>query len=123
MISLVLIFQKILNILSIIFQKFSSWLSSHTQHLFFMEHKEADGNNSERNFTTISPTAKSLLRMKGYTRLPFAAQVAGLAMRPVRFEPDFHNKDFMFWTRVFHFEARYKSVDTLMQDLSIKNIL
>ena len=61
--------------------------------------------------------------MKGYTRLPFASQVAALAIRPERFDPDFQNKDFMFWTRVFHFEVRYKSIDALLQDLSIKNIL
>lgn len=88
-----------------------------------MDHEELNNDNSERNFTSISPSAKSLLRMKGYTRLPFAAQVAAMAIRPEKFDPDFQNKDFMFWTRVFHFEVRYKSIDALMQGLSIKNIL
>ncbi|MEO6838074.1 MAG: class I SAM-dependent methyltransferase [Ginsengibacter sp.] len=88
-----------------------------------MDHEELNNDNSERNFTSISPSAKSLLRMKGYTRLPFAMQVAAIAIRPEKFEPDFQDKDFMFWTRVFHFEVRYKTIDLLLQDISIKNIL
>lgn len=80
-------------------------------------------NISEKNFTTISPSAKSLLLMKGHTNIPFAAAVARLAIRPESFEPDVQKKDFAFWLRVVHFEYRYKSIDRLLDGLSIQNIL
>ena len=79
--------------------------------------------HTERNFTTISPSAKTLLLMKGHTHIPFASQVAALAMRPQTFEPDFQNKDFMFWSRVVHFEFRYKSINALLEGLAVQNIL
>lgn len=88
-----------------------------------MEKEKEFAVNSERNFTTISPSARTLLLMKGYTQLPFASQVAALAMRPQVFVPDFQKKDFMFWARVLHFEARYKSINSLLEDSAVKNIL
>ncbi len=78
---------------------------------------------SQRNFTSISPSAKSLLLMKGHTTIPFASSAAALAIRPKPFKPDFEKKDFPFWLRVVHFEYRYKSIDSLFKGLKIQNIL
>jgi len=80
-------------------------------------------NSAGRNYNTISPSAKSLLLMKGYTNIPFARQTAELIKYPEKYNPDFRNKDMTFWARVLHFEYRYWSIDQLLSDLSIKNIL
>jgi O-methyltransferase involved in polyketide biosynthesis len=80
-------------------------------------------NSNDRNYNTISPSAKSLLFMKGHTSIPFARQIAGLMAYPGEFIPDFENRNNNFWARVVHFESRYWSVDQLLTELSIKNIL
>ncbi|NVO12160.1 MAG: class I SAM-dependent methyltransferase [Bacteroidales bacterium] len=80
-------------------------------------------NLKNRNFNTISPSAKSLLLMKGHTDIPFARQTAELIKFPEKYIPNFSNKDLTFWARTFHFESRYWSIDQLLEDLSIKNIL
>ncbi|MGN6568915.1 MAG: hypothetical protein ACTHJ0_13225, partial [Flavipsychrobacter sp.] len=85
--------------------------------------------NSERShvtgqsFDTISPSAKALLLLKGHTDIPFARQAAELISRPEKYEPDFDKKDFGFWARVLHFEMRYQSINNLLADLQVKNIL
>ena len=80
-------------------------------------------NVRQRDYSTISPSAKGLLYLKGYTNIPYARQAAELMMRPEKYEPDFSNSDFLFWSRVVHFESRYWSINQLMEDLPIKNIL
>jgi O-methyltransferase involved in polyketide biosynthesis len=84
-----------------------------------MENKK----NDNRNYTTISPTAKVLLLMKGHTDIPFAREAAGIISRPETFLPDFTRKDFSFWVRVAHFESRYQQVDTLLREVTCRNIL
>lgn len=79
--------------------------------------------NDNRNYTTISPTAKVLLLMKGHTDIPFAREAAGIISRPETFLPDFTRKDFSFWVRVAHFESRYQQVDTLLREIACRNIL
>src|SRR4051812_34896058 len=76
-----------------------------------------------RNFNTISPSAKSLLLIKGYTNIPFAKQTAELIKYPEKYNPDFAKRDITFWARTLHFEKRYWSIDHLLTDLAIKNIL
>ena len=76
-----------------------------------------------RDFNTISPSAKSLLLMKGHTNIPFARQAAELILYPEKFNPDFSYKNVSFWARVLHFENRYWTIDQLLADLPIKNIL
>ena len=78
---------------------------------------------NNRNFNTISPSAKSLLLMKGYTHIPFARQTAELIEYPGIYNPDFGKKDMTFWARTLHFENRYWSIDQLLEDLPIKNII
>ncbi|PWT73457.1 MAG: hypothetical protein C5B59_13440 [Bacteroidetes bacterium] len=76
-----------------------------------------------RNFDAISPTAKWILLMKGHTDIPFARQAAELIQYPEKFIPDFQKKDLGFWARTLHFEARYWSINQLLKDISVQNIL
>ncbi|NVO19402.1 MAG: class I SAM-dependent methyltransferase [Bacteroidetes bacterium] len=76
-----------------------------------------------RDFTTISPSAKSLLLMKGYTPIPFARQAAEWMLSPVPYEPDYSKKDVTFWARLVHFESRYRAVDQLLAGLDARNVL
>ena len=78
---------------------------------------------NERDYSTISPSARALLFMKGYTDIPFVKQAASLITDPERNEFDAVEKNFSFWARVVHFEARYRSIDQLLADTDIKNIL
>lgn len=77
----------------------------------------------ERDFSTISPSARSIILMKGYTTIPFARQTAELISRPDKFLPDFDKKDFMFWAKVMHFETRYLAINQLLAGLGIGNYL
>jgi O-methyltransferase involved in polyketide biosynthesis len=76
-----------------------------------------------RNFTTISPSAKSLLFLKGYTNIPFAQKTAELVSYPKQYTPDYEKKDLTFWARLLHFENRYWSIDQLLEGTGCKNIL
>ncbi|HEY9261616.1 hypothetical protein, partial [Chitinophaga sp.] len=78
---------------------------------------------TSRDYSTISPTAKSLLLLKGLTRIPFVKEAAQLMLAPQPYQPDLSNKDVSFWGRVLHFEDRYWSIDQLLADISVKNIL
>lgn len=78
---------------------------------------------SHKDFTSISPSAKSLLLMKSYTNIPFAKDTGALMQGPEAFGLNFDDKDFWFWIRVMHFENRYWSIDQLLRQTSSKNIL
>ena len=80
-------------------------------------------NFTSRNYSTISPSAVSLLLMKGYTHIPFARRAAELLLYPEKYVPDYEKIDLTFWARMLHFENRYWSVDQLLADLPIKNIM
>ncbi len=88
-----------------------------------MENKEEGSNREERDYNTISPSALSLLLMKGYTDIPYARQVATLMSSPESYHPDYTKKDLTFWGRMVHFENRYWSIDQLLKDALVKNIL
>ena len=77
----------------------------------------------ERNYNTISPSARSLLLMKGMTPIPYARQAAELMSYPEKYIPDYTRKDVAFWARLVHFENRYASIDQLLADIPAKNIL
>lgn len=78
---------------------------------------------ANRDYSTISPSARAVLLLKGYTDVPFARRVAELVSLPEVYLPDFNRKDFSFWLRVLHFEYRYRSINRLLSGLGIKNIL
>jgi O-methyltransferase involved in polyketide biosynthesis len=77
----------------------------------------------QKDYTSISPSAKSLLLMKGYTNIPYARETASLLQGPEVFDLSFDEKDFWFWIRVMHFENRYWTVDQLLKQTDAKNIL
>ena len=76
---------------------------------------------SARDFSTISPSAKWILMMKGHTDIPFAKQAAEIVDE--KFKPDMESRDLGFWGRTYHFESRYRSIDQLWQDKPVSNIL
>jgi O-methyltransferase involved in polyketide biosynthesis len=76
-----------------------------------------------KDFSSVSPSAKSLLMMKGYTNIPYAKQTAALMHGSEVFGLNFEDKDLWFWIRVMHFESRYWSIDQLLQQTDSKNIL
>lgn len=76
-----------------------------------------------KDYSSISPSAKSLLMMKGYTQIPYAHQTAQLMHGPEVFNLNFDDKDFWFWARVMHFESRYWSIDQLLKETEATNIL
>lgn len=76
-----------------------------------------------RDFSSISPSAKWLLLLKGYTNIPFAREVAELLEYPDKYIPDFKKRDYTFWASTIGLENRYWSIDQLLNDLTIKNIL
>jgi len=86
-----------------------------------MKQEESFSNN--RDYSSISPSARALLLLKGFTDIPFALEAAKLISRPDHYQPDFEIKELAFWARVLHFESRYKSINQLVADLPIQNIL
>jgi O-methyltransferase involved in polyketide biosynthesis len=87
-----------------------------------MEQTNTD-NTINRDYNTISPSAISLQFLKGHTNIPFARETAELLALPEKYAPGFNKKDMTFWARVLHFEYRYWSIDNLLEDISVKNIL
>jgi O-methyltransferase involved in polyketide biosynthesis len=91
--------------------------------LWLKESNKIEQMTINRDFSSISPSAKWLLLMKGYTNIPFAREVAELLEYPDKYIPDFKKRDLTFWAGTIHFEKRYWSIDQLLKDLTIKNIL
>ncbi len=78
--------------------------------------------STERDFSSISPSANALLLLKGETNIPFAKEAAELMLRNQTTGADVDRNRF-YWGRVLHFENRYWSIDQLLSDISVKNIL
>jgi O-methyltransferase involved in polyketide biosynthesis len=78
---------------------------------------------NSRDFSSISPSAKWMILWKGHTNIPFARAVAELLEYPNKYIPDFKKRDFTFWACTLGLEGRYWSIDQLLNDLTIKNIL
>jgi O-methyltransferase involved in polyketide biosynthesis len=76
-----------------------------------------------RDFSSISPSARWMILCKGHTRIPYAQEVAALLEYPNEYVPDFKKRDFTFWASTLGLERRYQSINQLLDDLSIKNIL
>ena len=75
------------------------------------------------NFSTISPSARALLLLKGNTNIPYALQAAELISLPDKYIPGYADKSLSTCLRIAHFEARYLSIDQLLSGLPVKNIL
>jgi O-methyltransferase involved in polyketide biosynthesis len=76
-----------------------------------------------RDFSSVSRSARWMLIWKGYTNIPFAREVAELLEYPDKYLPDFKKRDFTFWASTTALESRYWSIDQLLNDLTIENIL
>jgi O-methyltransferase involved in polyketide biosynthesis len=78
---------------------------------------------SKRDFSSISPSARWMILLKGNTSIPYAREVAGLLVYPDQYVPDFKKRDFTFWASTLGLEGRYRSINQLLDDLPVKNIL
>lgn len=76
-----------------------------------------------RDFCTISPSAISIILMKGHTSIPFAREAAELVSLPDSFMPDFSNQDLLFWSKALHFEARYLGINQMLEGLDVSCFL
>jgi O-methyltransferase involved in polyketide biosynthesis len=76
-----------------------------------------------KDFSSISPSAKWMILLKGHTNIPYAREVAELLEYPNKYIPDFKKRDFTFWASTLGLERRYWSIDQLLNDLINKNIL
>ena len=79
--------------------------------------------SSKRDYSSISPSARQLLLLKGFGDIPFAKEAAQLMLHPKIYINNLDNMDFQFKARLLHFEARYRSIDELLEGLSINNVL
>jgi O-methyltransferase involved in polyketide biosynthesis len=77
----------------------------------------------KRDYNAISPSAKSLVLLKGFTNIPFAKQTAELFSAQDSCHVSPGNNDVSFWKRVVHFEIRHWSIDQLLSSLPGTNIL
>lgn len=76
-----------------------------------------------RDYSTISPSARALLFMKGYTTIPYAREAAALLADTDTILDYDTTESFTFWARVLHFEKRYRCINQLLWELPVKNIL
>ena len=77
----------------------------------------------QRNFTSVSPSARWMMLWKGYTDIPYAREVAELLEYPNPYVPDFKRRDYTFWASTLGLEGRYRSIDLLLNELDSPNIL
>jgi O-methyltransferase involved in polyketide biosynthesis len=77
---------------------------------------------TEKDFSSVSPSAKMLLLLKGMTNIPYMRQAAELASLPEKYVPDYSVRDASYWGRVLHFEYRYNSINQLLEGLGVKNV-
>lgn len=89
----------------------------------FIKHGVINHMNNNRDFSSISPSAKWMILLKGHTNIPFARNVAELLEYPREYKLDFRKRDFTFWATTLGLEQRYCSIDSLLNELDIKNIL
>jgi O-methyltransferase involved in polyketide biosynthesis len=78
-----------------------------------------------RDYTTISPSARSLLVMRARTELPFARRAAERLLGEAAVSEEIARLSAMQGNelRLRHFEARYRSIDTLLADGGFTRVL
>ncbi|PTQ94143.1 hypothetical protein C8P68_107208 [Mucilaginibacter yixingensis] len=77
----------------------------------------------KKNYDSISPSAKALLLSKALTDIPYAADAARLIWGNAAAVLDQSKQEnLLFLMRLLHFEARYKSVDNMINQLEGNNI-
>jgi O-methyltransferase involved in polyketide biosynthesis len=78
-----------------------------------------------RDFSSISPSARALLIMKSETSIPYAAEAARLAFGAEAVEAELAEmrREPLSGFRLQHFEARYRSIDTLLAASGLTRVL
>jgi len=81
--------------------------------------------STPRDFSTISPSARSLLIMKSLTTIPFVTEAARLILgaEGLAAELTTMHREPISGLRLQHFENRYRSVDTLLVDSGLTRVL
>lgn len=74
-----------------------------------------------RDYSSISPSAKMLLLLKGHTTLPFVRKTAELVILPEKYDAGNPPDDIITKVRMLHFEERYKTIDSLLEAGDVKN--
>lgn len=78
---------------------------------------------TQRDYSTISPSARALLFMKAHTTIPWAREAAALLAETDNWFQLQAPEHFSYWARVVHFEKRYRSINQLLWELPVSNIL
>lgn len=77
-----------------------------------------------RDYSTISPSAKSLLLTKGLTDIPYITAATKLVWDKETLTEFAHKAtDNHFLRRLIHFEERYKSLDSILNQFECNNFL
>lgn len=78
-----------------------------------------------RDFTSISPSAMSLIGLKAHTTIPFAKEAATLLSDDLSETRTNHEKidKALFFKLLVHFENRYRTVDKALSELQVNNII
>ncbi|WP_205502256.1 class I SAM-dependent methyltransferase [Rufibacter psychrotolerans] len=79
--------------------------------------------NQNRDYTTISPSAAALLLLKAQTQLPYAREAARLLFTLQELEDSFDRTHFGAWASVVHFEHRYATVQQLILESGLHQLL
>lgn len=79
--------------------------------------------HTARDYSTISPSARALLLMKAHTTIPWAREAAALLAASDNQLQLNAPEHFSYWARVVHFEKRYKSINQLLWELPVTNVL
>jgi O-methyltransferase involved in polyketide biosynthesis len=77
-----------------------------------------------KDYSSISPSAQSLLWMKALTDIPFAKEAARLVFGEEALPAESDERiTSHFLKRLLHFDARYRSIDTALGMIGLTNIL
>lgn len=76
-----------------------------------------------RDYTRISDSAIALMLLKAQTNIPYAYEVANHLLSPEKVQASFDRNDFGAWASVVHFEHRYATINQLIADSKIDNLL
>jgi O-methyltransferase involved in polyketide biosynthesis len=88
--------------------------------LFSVDNKESFFVTVEnRDFSSISPSAEFLIRLKAYTTIPFAKEAAALLVKGPAAETVINPETYQqfFFRLLIHFETRYRSIDNILSRL------
>lgn len=86
--------------------------------------KSSHMSSETKDFTTISPSALSLIGLKAHTNIPFAREAASLLSDYLSATTHHPTMDkAMFFKLLIHFENRYRTVDKVLSTLPVHNIL